>query len=100
MVKIRNFFRVLPYLLSPVTCYGIKYGPYTAAWWYMHFLPQDVAMKAVKNCAPIWDSYHSLSEAIIGGFYWDDSPEREDYWRKIYDDACKYWGTENEFDAK
>lgn len=26
----------------------------------------------------------TLSEALILGFFWDDSPEGNDYWKKIY----------------
>lgn len=99
MIKIRNFFRVLPYLLRPVTCYGVKYGPYTAAWWYMHFLPADVAMKAVKNCDNLSRSYDSLPDALLLGFFWIHSHEIEDYWLEIYNVSCEYWGVENEFDA-
>lgn len=57
----------------------------TALEWFDE-LPPPIAERAKRACYSPTDTYHSLSDAIMG-FYWGDTDERWSFWDKAHSAA-------------
>lgn len=56
----------------------------TAAEWFKE-LPELEEMLALKNTKEPDLEYISLREALVGSFFWKDTPEGYDFWRSMAD---------------
>jgi hypothetical protein len=60
--------------------------PRTAREW-AELLPEDVKKRFLNNCQRLDMECKSLSEAIVSGFTWSASPEKDPYWIEVHTKA-------------
>ena len=61
----------------------MQYPEKTIRWWYQNYLPSPIQEKALANYKAGDLLADDLTEALVTGFSWLSSPEKDKYWQSV-----------------